>query len=239
MDLNVYIGKKLRERRKKSGLTLEQLSRALHITYQQVQKYENGQSKIPVAKLYEISLILRAPIQYFFEGAEDAYLTANKALTDDIFISQKNNHHLNIILAESDPVDEFLIRKILEDLDNEIKIFCVHDENQIMNALKRTTLPPAFQRPDLILLDVTISRRSHHRLIAELKRDKSLQDIPIIVTTNSVQRDDLVPVYRFGASSLICKSTEEKEIKQNLASCIYYWGKVVVLPSLAWGPKEK
>lgn len=89
MDLNVHIGKKLRERRKKSGLTLEQLSRALHVTYQQVQKYENGQSKIPVVKLYEMSLVLRAPIQYFFEGAEEAYLSANQALTDDLFIAQK------------------------------------------------------------------------------------------------------------------------------------------------------
>lgn len=236
MDLNVHIGKKLRERRKKSGLTLEQLSRALHVTYQQIQKYENGQSKIPVAKLYEMSLILRAPIQYFFEGIEDAYLATNRALTDDIFIAQKNNHHLNVILAESDPVDEFLIRKILEDIDSEIKLFCVHDEKQIMNALKCTTLPPAFQRPDLIFLDIAISRRSHHRLIAELKRDKTMQDIPIIVTTNSVQRDDLIPIYRFGASSLICKSTEEREIKRSFASCIHYWSKIAVLPSLAWVP---
>lgn len=238
MDINIHIGRKLRERRKKAGLTLEQVSTALHVTYQQVQKYESGQSKIPVNKLYEISLLLRLPIQYFFEDVDNFFLTpSTSSCSEDMFIAQKNNHHLNILLAESDPMDEFLTRKFLGELDSEIKIFCVHSDIQIINFLKRYSLAAVFPRPDLIFLDINISKKDNHALIAELKRDKILQDIPIIVLTNSIQRDDLIRIYRNGAASFICKAIDHDEIKRNLSVCIQYWGKVVVLPSIAWKNK--
>lgn len=237
MDLNIHIGRKLRERRKRSGLTLEQLSTALHVTYQQVQKYESGQSKIPITKLYELSLLLHTPIQYFFDGVKNLSLTEDETFVDDLLVAQNSNHHLNILLAESDPVDEFLIRKIFEELDVEIKIFCVHDEIQVTNVLKRYTFPEIFRRPDLILLDIAISKRNGHQLIGELKRDKTLQDIPIIVLTNSVRKDDLVQVYRSGAASLICKSAEESELKRTFSLFVQYWSKAVILPSLAWEAK--
>ncbi|MDR1208181.1 MAG: response regulator [Holosporales bacterium] len=230
MDINAHIGRKLQEQRKKARLTLEQVSGALHVTYQQVQKYEAGRNKIPIDKLYDYACLFQLPVQYFFDGAPELFSKESKI--DGIFFPPKNDHHLNLLLAESDPIDEFLIRKTLGELDNEIKIFCVHDDTQITNFLKRKNT--VFPKPDLIFLDLVISRRRGHSIISEIKRDPTIQDIPIIVIANSICLEDLNRAYKSGVASFICKSASSDKMKKDLSVCIQYWGHVVVLPSAAW-----
>jgi len=62
-----FIGSKIRHRRKELGLTQEKLAEALGITYQQLQRYENGKSYLNTDRLQAISNVLDVPIAYFFE----------------------------------------------------------------------------------------------------------------------------------------------------------------------------
>jgi len=47
------------------------LAEALGITFQQVQKYENGTNRISASRLQDIARILAVPVSLFFEGAPD------------------------------------------------------------------------------------------------------------------------------------------------------------------------
>jgi transcriptional regulator with XRE-family HTH domain len=67
--IDVLVGKRLRTRRKMLGISQEGLSESVGVTFQQVQKYEKGTNRISASRLYEISIVLRVPITYFFEGA--------------------------------------------------------------------------------------------------------------------------------------------------------------------------
>jgi transcriptional regulator with XRE-family HTH domain len=51
------------------GMSQQKLSDALSLTFQQVQKYENGANRIGASRLQQISDILEVPIAFFFEGA--------------------------------------------------------------------------------------------------------------------------------------------------------------------------
>ena len=62
-----FIGLKIRDRRKELGLTQEKIAEALGITYQQLQRYENGTSYLNTNRLQAISNALDVPITYFFE----------------------------------------------------------------------------------------------------------------------------------------------------------------------------
>jgi transcriptional regulator with XRE-family HTH domain len=42
---------------------------ALGLTFQQVQKYENGVNRVSASRLQELCKILQAPVPFFFEGA--------------------------------------------------------------------------------------------------------------------------------------------------------------------------
>lgn len=67
--INCWIGQRIRQRRIALGITQQALGRALGVTWQQVQKYESGACSLRAARLYQLALFLRAPIDELFEGA--------------------------------------------------------------------------------------------------------------------------------------------------------------------------
>ncbi|MDW8123832.1 MAG: helix-turn-helix transcriptional regulator [Geminicoccaceae bacterium] len=66
------IGERIRLRRLELGLTQEQLAAALGVSYQQIQKYENGANRISAAQLAELARRLEVPIGWFLEEDEGA-----------------------------------------------------------------------------------------------------------------------------------------------------------------------
>ena len=62
--INLYVGKWLRLRRTLLGLSQEQLGAELNITFQQVQKYKRGASRISASRLWDMSQILDVPVSY-------------------------------------------------------------------------------------------------------------------------------------------------------------------------------
>lgn len=63
------IGRIIREKRKALGLSQEQLSEKVGVSYQQIQRYENGGSMLNVENIQRIANALSIPISHFFEGA--------------------------------------------------------------------------------------------------------------------------------------------------------------------------
>jgi transcriptional regulator with XRE-family HTH domain len=77
--VDLYVGARLRIRRKVLGLSQTQLAEALGITFQQIQKYERGANRISASKLYEAARLLQSPVAYFFEGLDE---TAGNSVDD-------------------------------------------------------------------------------------------------------------------------------------------------------------
>ncbi len=64
------IGANLRRLRHKVGLSQVDLGCSLDVSFQQVQKYENGQNRLPIEKLYLLKHLYGVPYEYFFAGME-------------------------------------------------------------------------------------------------------------------------------------------------------------------------
>ena len=58
-------------RRKMLGLSQEKLGEKLGITFQQIQKYENGVNRIGAGRLTQIGSFLDVPVSYFFDGLSE------------------------------------------------------------------------------------------------------------------------------------------------------------------------
>ena len=67
-DLDVYVGTRLKHFRILKGMTQEALGEAEGITFQQVQKYENGTNRIAASRLYSFAKILNIKADDFFAG---------------------------------------------------------------------------------------------------------------------------------------------------------------------------
>lgn len=50
------------------GITQQQLAEKVGIKFQQIQKYETGMNRVSASRLWDISVALDVPIDFFFEG---------------------------------------------------------------------------------------------------------------------------------------------------------------------------
>jgi transcriptional regulator with XRE-family HTH domain len=64
-----HVGSRVRMRRKMLNMSQVELADGLGITFQQVQKYENGSNRITASRLQEAARILQVPVPFFFECA--------------------------------------------------------------------------------------------------------------------------------------------------------------------------
>ena len=69
--VDLYVGGRIRLRRRTLGVSQEKLAEDLGLTFQQVQKYERGANRVSASKLYEIARSLSVPVALFFEGLND------------------------------------------------------------------------------------------------------------------------------------------------------------------------
>ena len=70
-DIDVYLGKQLRRRRRLLGLTQQQLAGAVGVRFQQIQKYECGANRISAARLWQLAEALEVPVGYFYDGLSE------------------------------------------------------------------------------------------------------------------------------------------------------------------------
>jgi transcriptional regulator with XRE-family HTH domain len=66
--IDIFVGKRLRERRRKENLSQSAVAARLGVTFQAVQKYEAGTIRIAASTLYRLGQLLGVGPAYFFEG---------------------------------------------------------------------------------------------------------------------------------------------------------------------------
>ncbi len=77
--IDVHVGVRVRQRRALLGMSQTGLGDALGVTFQQVQKYENGANRISASRLYDLSRVLDVSIEHFFEDIPAAVAASSPA----------------------------------------------------------------------------------------------------------------------------------------------------------------
>jgi CheY-like chemotaxis protein len=85
-------------------------------------------------------------------------------------------------------------------------------------------------RPGVILLDLNLPGTDGREVLAEIKRDSQLKQIPVIVLTTSKDERDVEACYRCGANSYIQKPVDLDGFMQAIERLNDYWFEVVILP---------
>src|SRR5271154_7095921 len=95
-----------------------------------------------------------------------------------------------ILLVEDSPTDALLTREAFEDSQIVSKVNHVFDGEQALAFLRQENGYATKQRPGLILLDLNLPKKSGFEVLAEIKNDKQLSNIPVIVLTTSKDEED-------------------------------------------------
>ena len=65
--VDVHVGARMRQRRSLLGMSQTAVGIAVGLTFQQIQKYENGSNRISSSSLFEFAKALDVPVSYFFD----------------------------------------------------------------------------------------------------------------------------------------------------------------------------
>jgi transcriptional regulator with XRE-family HTH domain len=79
IDFDIEIGRRIRVQRTLRNATQTELATAIGITFQQVQKYENGTNRVSAGKLFQIARFLAVPVNIFFDGLETENSASSRA----------------------------------------------------------------------------------------------------------------------------------------------------------------
>lgn len=107
--INKQIGQKIRQIRKSWGLSQLELAERIGISFQQIQKYEKGATRISVTRLYQISEALGVSITRFFEERDGTLKVSETRLR---YTPEDNDLNANKPLGKEEITLLKLFRKI-------------------------------------------------------------------------------------------------------------------------------
>ena len=88
-------------------------------------------------------------------------------------------------------------------------------------------------RPSLIVLDLNLPGTDGREILAQLKQDRDLHTIPVVIFSTSSNPKDVDACYRQGISGYIVKPMDTQRLNQLVQTFLDYWLKAVELPSSA------
>jgi CheY-like chemotaxis protein len=137
---------------------------------------------------------------------------------------------VEILLVEDNPADVELTRQgfLVGRLANRLHVTTNGDD--AIDFLHRRGQYQDAPRPDLILLDLNLPGKDGRDVLADVKGDESLKDIPIIVLTTSTDEEDILRSYRLHANAYIAKPVDFSQFVDAVKMVAQYWFTLVKLP---------
>jgi CheY-like chemotaxis protein len=145
-----------------------------------------------------------------------------------------NHRPLTILMADDDEDDRLLTADALKQsrLINDVRF--VIDGDDLMHYLRREGAYAAggtpAPRPGLILLDLNMPKKDGREALAEIKGDRELRGIPVVVLTTSRGEEDIVRSYDLGVNSFVSKPVSFEELASVMRTLAGYWFELVELP---------
>ena len=138
-----------------------------------------------------------------------------------------------ILMADDDVEDRELVRDALREGGFDHELRCVRDGVELFEYLRREgeyAKERSAPRPDIILLDFKMPRMDGREVLAKIKTDPHLRQIPVLALTTSAAEDDIGFSYDRGVNCFISKPTSFREWVEILRIICEFWFRVVELP---------
>ena len=139
---------------------------------------------------------------------------------------------IEVLLVEDDPGDVVLIQEAFEDNKVRNRLHCVSDGVDALRFLRREDEFADAPRPDLILLDLNLPRKDGREVLAEVKTDEQLQQIPVVVLTTSKLEEDVLRSYKLHANAYVTKPVDFDRFIEVVRQIDEFFVTVVKLPRL-------
>jgi chemotaxis family two-component system response regulator Rcp1 len=141
---------------------------------------------------------------------------------------------IDILLVEDNPGDVRLTKEALKDAKVLNDVHVVRDGVEAMEFLRREGPYANAPVPDMILLDLNLPRKDGREVLAEIKEDRILKRIPVVILTTSKADEDIIRTYNLHANAYITKPVDLSRFIEIMHTLEEFWFSIVKLP-----PKEQ
>jgi CheY-like chemotaxis protein len=146
-----------------------------------------------------------------------------------------NAELISVLLVDDDPGDVLLVREAFEDHKVGNLLSVVSDGVEAMEYVRNEGSYSQAVRPDLILLDLNLPRKSGIEVLEEIKGDPALSTIPVVVLTTSEAEEDIVRAYKLHANAYITKPVDFEQFSQIVHQIDEFFIGLVKLPPAPQG----
>ena len=115
---------------------------------------------------------------------------------------------IEVLLVEDDPGDVLITREALVGSKLVHNLHVVDNGERAVDFLRRQGDYHDVPRPDLILLDLNLPRLDGREVLARIKADEALRQIPVVVLTTSDAEEDVLRSYDLHANAYVTKPVE-------------------------------
>lgn len=140
---------------------------------------------------------------------------------------------ITILMADDDPDDRLLVQEAFEENHLLNVVHTVEDGEELLEYLyKKGKFAETAVRPNMILLDLNMPRKSGLEALQEIKADPNLRSIPVVVLTTSKAEEDIIRSYDLGVNSFVVKPVTFESLVELVKTLGNYWFQIVELPTL-------
>lgn len=128
-----------------------------------------------------------------------------------------------ILLIEDNPADIILTKEAFKECKAEHNISYVNDGIEAIKYLKKTDNYKDTLTPDIILLDLNLPKKDGRQVLAEIRADDKLRNIPVIILSTSKNENDIYASYELNANCYIPKPVELDSFFEIIACIDKFW----------------
>jgi len=130
---------------------------------------------------------------------------------------------VEILLVEDSPNDAELMVEALAESELAIHVTVIEDGQEAIEYLRRQRPRETAGRPDLILLDLHLPRKSGQEILAEIKQDEELRAIPVIVLTSFGTDQTVQVAYDLRANCCVVKPSNLDQFTLAVKKIETFW----------------
>jgi two-component system, chemotaxis family, response regulator Rcp1 len=137
---------------------------------------------------------------------------------------------MEILLIEDDLEDAGMTIEVLREGEVPCRISLVRDGEEAMEFLLREAKFRRAPQPDMILLDLNLPKKSGREVLAEVRADQRLSNVPVVVLTGSRTQQEVLQAEKLRVESYLTKPIDVEQFNGVVKSLRKYMLSDVIVP---------
>ena len=137
-----------------------------------------------------------------------------------------------ILLAENDPDDAFLIKRILQHACGGFEVVIVDNGSEALRCVRRQgALTSKFaEPPSVVILDHGMPQQTGLTVLQTIRSDPWLYGIPVVICSGMMTRAQVQEAYRLGANAYVEKPCDFDRLNRVFHQLGEFWTESNITP---------